>query len=260
MLEGEIQKRLTTQSFGRRIFSFGSIDSTNTFAKSIAHDVEEGTLVIAEEQTSGRGRPGRSWHSDKEKNLTFSIILAPNISPEYAGVLSLYTAVAVAEALQAQARLEVCCKWPNDIMISGKKCCGILSESVLQSGKVSSVVLGIGINVNQRDFPDEIRTSATSLSLEAGRMFDRLDILVAVILKLEEWYRFIRAGEYPQIIDAWKSRAPMMGKTISVNYNGSVMIGIARRLDADGSLMFQSNGREMKLTAGDVSIVREYAT
>ncbi|MBI1803836.1 MAG: biotin--[acetyl-CoA-carboxylase] ligase [Ignavibacteriae bacterium] len=251
----EIAERLTTRTFGRRIFSFDSIDSTNSFAKNIAHEVEEGTLVIAEEQTAGRGRLGRSWQSERENNLTFSIIIKPDILAEHLGVLSLYAGLAVTEALQAQTQLVPHCKWPNDVLIGGKKCCGILSESTLAREKATSVVIGIGINVNQSSFPDDIL--ATSLSLEAGRVFDRVNVLAAVLAKLEEWYRCIRMQEYTRIIDAWKSHAPMLGRHMRIKHNDDVLEGIARRIETDGSLILQSNGRELKLTAGDVSILNK---
>jgi len=258
MLEREIQEQLTTKTFGRRIFSFESIDSTNTFAKSIAQDAGEGTLVIAEEQTHGRGRLGRSWHSGKSKNLTFSVIITPDIAPEYLGVLSLYAGLCVAEAIEERTQLVPECKWPNDIMMSGKKCCGILSESTLVKGKAVPVILGIGINVNENDFPPELRTVATSLFLEAKRMIDRVDLLAAILKTLEDWYRLIRENDYARIIHGWQLRAPMMGRAIAVQQNGNIMNGIAQRLNTDGSLVLCSGDMEMNLMAGDVSIIDGY--
>ena len=258
MLEKEILDRLTTKTFGRHIHSFDSIDSTNTFAKTIAGTAEEGTLVIAEKQTAGRGRLGRAWYSEQEKNLTFSIIIKPDMAVDFLGVLSLYAAVAVADAIHATTHCIAHCKWPNDLLLGGRKCCGILCESNIVSGTASFVTIGIGLNVNQTNFPDEIRAAATSLSLEAGRIFDRTYILVSVLLKLEEWYHIVSRREYDRIIGAWESRAPMLGKSILIRQHEDMIEGIATGLDARGSLLLHSGGLEHTLVAGDVSIMNEF--
>ncbi|MBI3766348.1 MAG: biotin--[acetyl-CoA-carboxylase] ligase [Ignavibacteriales bacterium] len=164
MLKEEI--RLSTQSkiIGKNIHTFDLLDSTNLKAKSLLQEgEEEGTIVIAEEQTAGRGRMGRSWVSERGKNLTFSVVLKPQISPESIGIVSLYGGLAVAEAIQDQSHLHPECKWPNDVLLNGKKCCGILSEAVFKQGSLVGVVMGIGINVNQRVFTRELRATATSV-------------------------------------------------------------------------------------------------
>ena len=257
MLENEIREELQTKIFGRQLFIFDSIDSTNTFAKSIASKTEEGALVITEEQTAGRGRLGRSWSTEREKNLTFSLILKPTIAPEYLGVLSLFACVAVVEAIRSKTQLVPHCKWPNDILVSGKKCCGILSESILTNGFPSSVIIGIGLNVNQENFSEELQPIATSLFLEAGKSLNRIELLSSLLVKLEHWYTFIRRNDYKRIIDTWQSYAPMMGTRITINNNGQRVEGIAHRLEDNGTLMLQSDDREYTCTAGDVILSHE---
>ncbi len=257
MTESEIQARLTTRILGKKLYVFDSVDSTNARAKTLALEgAGEGTLVIAEDQTAGRGRQGRPWFSEKGKNLTFSVILNPAVPPARLGILSLCAGLAVADAIQTTTGLTPECKWPNDVMLNARKVSGILSETVLRRGNIHALVVGIGINVNQSTFALELNDGATSVCLAAERTIDRLQLLSYVVDRLEFWYEKFVAEEYYAILKAWSVFCKMIGRTISVNHRGTHLSGLARGIAEDGSLLFQTNGREMKLSAGDVTILR----
>src|SRR5208283_2326 len=189
MNEGDIRKHIITQTFGKKIFAFDILDSTNVKAKSLAlDDAQEGAIVIAEEQTAGKGRLGRSWSSEKGKNLTFSVIARPRISPQHLGILSLFAGVSVARALTTLTDKTIRCKWPNDVFLNNKKVCGILSESVASEKSITAVIIGIGINVNQKKFSPDLQEKATSLALETGRDFHRWQVLAAILKEIENCY------------------------------------------------------------------------
>jgi BirA family biotin operon repressor/biotin-[acetyl-CoA-carboxylase] ligase len=257
MTESEIRARLTTRILGKKLYVFDSVDSTNARAKTLALEgAGEGTLVITEDQSAGRGRQGRRWFSEKGKNLTFSIILAPAIPPTRLGVLSLSAGLAVAEAIQSTTGLPTECKWPNDVLLNSRKVSGILSETVVRGGTILALVVGIGINVNQSSFSKELNDSATSLSLAAGSTIDRLQLLSYVLGRLEFWYEKMLSQEYETILKEWSGFCRIIGRTISVDHQGIQLSGLARGIAADGALLFQTNGKEMKLSAGDVTILQ----
>jgi len=251
----EIQPYLRTKIFGSEIFAFDLIDSTNLKAKALAREgVSEGTIVIAEEQTAGRGRLDRPWFSERGKNLTFSLIIKPRIKIEYNGVLSLYAGLAVAQAIQNVLHVIPQCKWPNDVLLGDKKLCGILSEAILMNGILEGVIIGIGINVNQTFFPEEIKQTATSLSLNAGKQFNRFEVLAAVLERLEILYGDIQKGLLKNILDGWKRYCSIFGKEILVSQNGQIIKGIATGLDEDGGLLMQTKNSEIKILAGDITL------
>ena len=257
MTEKDILQHLRTKTFGKTIYVFDTIDSTNTFAKSLAQqDFDVGTLVIAEEQTKGRGRFGRSWHSQKEKNLTFSLLIKPTITPKQIGILSLYGGLAVVEAIKKIAHITPDCKWPNDVLLKGKKVCGILSESVVSQNKLAAVILGIGLNVNQTEFPPEIRRTAASLLLSTGKSIDRFQVLSAVLEQLELFYEKIQSGKLNEIIQLWRQHTTMLGKQVTVDQQGKILKGTAKEVADDGGLILRSNGIDIKVLAGDVTIIQ----
>ncbi|HUL44913.1 MAG TPA: biotin--[acetyl-CoA-carboxylase] ligase [Bacteroidota bacterium] len=256
MREDDIRKHLTTETFGRVIYPFDVLDSTNTRAKEYAlARAPEGTLVVADEQTAGRGRMGRSWHSEKGKNLIFSLILRPRISPQMIGMLSLWSSVAITRALSTSFSFPVACKWPNDIQVRRKKCCGILSECIFEGRQLAAAVVGIGLNVNQTEFPDDLRTLATSLAVESGGNVDRCELLGKILREMEEGYANIQSGSFEGILEEWISRSPMMGKPVTVRQQERSIQGIASRLAPDGGLILTTDGKEIKILAGDVKVV-----
>ncbi len=250
-----LNKGLRTRSFGRKVYAFGSIDSTNNCARTMANAwAPEGTLVVAEFQTAGKGRLGRSWDSNAEENLTFSVVLRPGISPEALNLLPLVAGVAVAEAIREVTGQEAVCKWPNDILINEKKVCGILLEGALRDTELDFVVAGIGINVNQTDFPPELSGTATSLRLICGREFSREDLLRAVLHQFERLYRAGREEQFASIPRLWAEHSRMIGKSLEVRSNESTLAGIAVRIAPDGGLVIASGTEERTVYAGDVTI------
>ena len=256
MTEKEIRQHLTTKIFGKNIYTFDSLESTNTYAKSLTlENNAEGSLIIAEEQTAGKGRLKRSWLAEKGKNLTFSIILTPTILPERIGILSLYAALAVAEAIENILPLTPVCKWPNDVLLNDKKVCGILSEVVFKSEALYSVIIGIGINVNQLIFPNELQEIATSLFLTTGRSIDRAIFLAKVLERLETLYKIIQNNQTDRILRHWKKYCTMFDKKISIEQQGTILKGTVTGLADDGGLIIQTNSKNVKVLAGDIQII-----
>jgi len=254
--EKTLRKGLRTRVFGNKIYTFDSIDSTNNCAKAVAGcGAEEGTVVIAEKQTAGRGRLGRLWQANPNENLTFSIVLRPKLSAEAVNLIPLYVAVGVARAVEHVTKLSVDCKWPNDLLVNGKKFAGILIEGSFKQNAVESVIVGIGINVNQQSFSPDLQSKATSLRLETNTEIDRRALLSETLASLEELYKTINSNEIQSIITLWLSRSTMINKPISVSQEGNVISGIVKGLSKEGALVLQSNGTEKKLFAGDVTIV-----
>ncbi|MBI5214555.1 MAG: biotin--[acetyl-CoA-carboxylase] ligase [Ignavibacteriae bacterium] len=225
--------------------------------KSVINDVNEGTIVLAEEQTAGRGRFSRSWISQKYMNLTFSLLLKPNYGAEKFGLLSLLSGIAVVRASKSVTGLTTTCKWPNDVLLDGKKVCGILSELVKDSNGTSCVIVGIGINVNQTEFPEELQTTATSLSLHTHTTIDRLHLLSVLFEELKKGYEQFQSGNYSAIIQDWKKNSTMLGQHISVQQNNSTLTGIATDIADDGALVIRTDSGLMKVYAGDVTISKK---
>jgi len=257
MTEEEIRRGLKTKIIGNRILIFDTLESTNSSAKILLEDgAREGTVIISEEQTRGRGRLGRTWLSERGKNLAFSVILKPPVSPENLGLLSLYAGLAVSKAVEESARIKPECKWPNDVLLEGKKISGILSEAVFREGELSGVIIGIGINVNQTVFPEEIKNSATSICLAAGKTFSRVVLLRGVLNRLDSLYDLIIERPLAQITLQWEGYCSMFGKEIRITDRHRIIDGIAVGLTANGELILDTKEERIRVTAGDVSILK----
>ncbi|MBA4312851.1 MAG: biotin--[acetyl-CoA-carboxylase] ligase [Chlorobiaceae bacterium] len=255
MKESEIRPFIRSKIFGKKIFCFDLIDSTNLKAKQFLQEgVDEGTVVIADEQTAGRGRLNRSWISEGKKNLTFSIIVRSAISPEKIGVISIYAGLSVMETLKHFSELQPDCKWPNDVYLKGKKVCGILSEAVFENNRLTGIVIGIGLNVNQINFPDEIKDKATSLSVALGKDQNRFEIFGRILNRLENNYESIKSGGLKYLLEEFENNSSMFNKEVKINQNGKILHGIARRLDDDGGLIIKTTNSEIKVIAGDVTV------
>ncbi len=254
--EGELRNGLKARVFGSKIYTFETIDSTNNCARVLANCwAPEGTVVLAEEQTAGRGRLGRAWIANPGENLTFSLILRPAGSPETINVLPLWVGVALAEVIEQVTGLEVVCKWPNDILIQGRKAAGILIEGSLREASVDFVVVGIGLNINQRSFAPELSSKATSLALVAGHTFDRVKIFQELLHSLERHYRRFRHKGFDEIVPLWVSRSRMVGSRIAVSQNGTILTGTVKGLTNHGELLLDHDGEERTFLAGDVTIL-----
>ncbi len=255
MTDAAIERHLATKSFGRPLRIFDSLGSTNDEAKRLAAaGAPEGTVVVAIEQRAGRGRQDRTWHAEPGKNLTFSIILRPRIDPASLGIVSLFASVAVANTVSALSGKRAGCKWPNDVLLGGKKISGILCESVISGRVAEQVIVGIGLNVNQRDFPGGLAARSTSLLLETGSAFDLPAALAALLGDLEALYR-PAAPDWPgTVVAEWTLRNVILGTGVEVRVGPDTIAGIARSVRPTGALCIESGGRIIEVTAGDVHL------
>lgn len=264
MLPAEIERHLETARFGRRLACFETIDSTNVHAAALARDgAPEGTLVLAERQTAGRGRLGRSWVSPARVNLYASFVLRPRLAPADAPQLALAAAVAVARALRTvvdDVPGRVAIKWPNDCLLDGRKVAGILTEMDAEVDRIRSVVLGIGVNLNApaRAFPAELRATATSVLLATGTRVDRPKFAAVLCHELEAVYdRVVREG-FAAIAPEWESHSCLTGRQVTVDCSGRRTSGTVRGIDPAGRLVLAGAAGEERIVAGDVSIVNGY--
>jgi len=214
----------------------------------------EGTVIIADHQTSGKGRHGRVWHAEAGQNLLFTIVLRPNLQLKQVGLLTYYISVAVSAAVERTCGINCECKWPNDLLINGKKFCGILIESSFQNLSLDFAAVGIGLNVNQKIFNPEIREIATSLSLECNRDFEREELFQKIMEYLEYFYEDVRNGNFVKILDEWKRRTSIFGKEIIITQNGSNLKATAIDLTPDGGLIIYDGNSQSIIYSGDIII------
>ena len=252
-----ISQALTTKRIGSQVYCYEEIGSTNNEAKRLAREgCPDGTLVIANEQHGGRGRLARSFLSPKGGGLWFTLVLRPNIAPTEASKCTLLAALAVAKAVRKTTNIDCGIKWPNDILVNGKKLVGILTEMSADMDGVKYIVCGIGINVNIRreEFPSELQSIATSVEAELGRSFDRLVLLDAVCSETERIYEEMLREGFAPILDEWKQYSVTLGQAVRVIAPDETYEGVAIDLDEDGSLLVQTETEIKTVLAGDVSI------
>jgi BirA family biotin operon repressor/biotin-[acetyl-CoA-carboxylase] ligase len=253
-----IEKGLTTAFVGRRVIYHRSIGSTNDVAKGLAaRGAPEGTLVIADEQTAGKGRLGRRWLAPPGTSLLISLLFRPELAVHQAQRLTMICSLAVVEAIEAVTGLAAAIKWPNDIVVQGKKAGGILTELGATGERLDYAVVGLGLNVNL-DFGaveamGELAATATSLSQELGQEVSRLALLWRILESVEGRYQRLRAGELPH--DEWASRLVTLHNHVVVDTPEGVGEGWAEGVDADGALILRTNGGErQRVLAGDVTL------
>lgn len=250
----EIYRYLGRRSFVKRVYAFDSIDSTQSYAKTIITSLDKNaTLIFAETQTEGKGRFNRRWDSEAGKNLTFSVVVKTKIVPERMGIVPLCTAELVARAVQASAQVMIQTKWPNDLLINGRKFCGILLESVIKQDGLY-IIAGIGVNVNQQTFPDGI--NATSLSLETGRTINRKELLRNIVNKLQWVSHTPPDAEVEALLRKWKERCTMFGKNVVIEAGSEILTGLAKNVASDGALIVKIGDADRKFYAGDVRIAQ----
>jgi BirA family biotin operon repressor/biotin-[acetyl-CoA-carboxylase] ligase len=253
----EVRSGLQTAIMGRRVLSYQRVRSTNVVALQMAQQAApEGTLVIAEEQTAGRGRQGRIWHSPPGVGLWASLVLRPHIPPSRVFQLTICGALAVAETVYQTTHLPVKVKWPNDVLVKGKKLSGILTETQAELDSVRFVVLGLGINVNQRyeDFPEDLRPRATSIRVELGRSVSRVDLLGAVLLRFEKIYSLFQEHGLEPFLDRWRQLSWTLGRQVMVQIGERTFSGLAVDIEETGALVLEeASGERRRLLAGDVS-------
>ncbi|MEE9606853.1 MAG: biotin--[acetyl-CoA-carboxylase] ligase [Myxococcota bacterium] len=262
----EVQLGLRTRWLARELLYFDSTDSTNRVALDLAREgAAHGTVVLAESQSAGRGRLGRSFYSPPYQNLYTSIVLRPEISTAEAPTWTLASAVAVAEAIAASVedpeQVEV--KWPNDVLLGGRKTCGILMELGAEATRVAFLVLGIGVNLNvdRRDFPAEFRGLATSLASHTGHAIDRVRFAQRLYNELEGILDTCAARGFDAIRPRFEARFRMAGRRVRVaELDGTERQGVALGIDSDGALRVRApDGDEFRVVAGDVTIAKEGA-
>ncbi|MDY6930873.1 MAG: biotin--[acetyl-CoA-carboxylase] ligase [Halobacteriota archaeon] len=255
---GEVKEGLKTAILGRSIHYFQIIESTNKVARELAENgAFEGTVVIAEEQTEGRGRRGRSWFSSPE-NLLLSVILRPDTSPSMVHIVTLMAGVAVAKTIR-QYGINARIKWPNDIIINNKKVCGILSEVSAEKGTVNYVILGIGINVNVdiNQYPEEIKEKATSLKAELGKELPRIEFLQSLLWELEYEYKSFNRDEHSTISDEYKELSDTLGSWVQVTTEKEVFQGEAIEINHYGALVLKlQDGTFRTIFTGDCTHCR----
>ena len=253
--ETTIADQIHTKWAGKTVHFARETDSTTLWIKSLAKEgASEGTLALAEFQSAGRGRLGRSWEVPEGTSVMMSILLRPKFEPQYAPMLTLVMGMAVAKAVK-KFGFDVSIKWPNDVVVSHKKICGILTEMGVRDGKIDYAVIGVGINVNIREFPEEMADKATSLYLESGREFDRSQILGLVMEAFEEYYeKFAATCDLSGLKEEYES--------ILANYNQPVRVlakepyeGVARGITDGGELLVEkTDGTIVAVSAGEVSV------
>jgi BirA family transcriptional regulator, biotin operon repressor / biotin---[acetyl-CoA-carboxylase] ligase len=250
-----VRPELGDSAIGHRVVHYFRADSTNTIALRMASEgAEHGTVVVAEEQTAGRGRFGRVWYSEKSSGIYASILLRPPLAPAAAPALTLMAGVAAQAAVERSAGLVTDIRWPNDLLINGKKLCGILTEMSAEVDRLHAVVIGIGINVNHREIPDELRSIATSLRLETGRMHSRVQVLAALLRELENHYQLLLREGAGAIVSRWTSVSTYArGKRILIRTPAGEFRATTTGLESNGALRVRyDDGREEPLVAGEI--------
>ncbi len=246
------------QKIGSQLIHFDEIDSTNNYAKKIGNEgCPHGTVVIAERQTSGRGRVGREWKSDNSQGLWFSIVLRPVLVPEEVQIVTLAASVAVVEGIRDGLGIDCGIKWPNDIILEGCKLAGILTELSAEPGHVNYVVVGIGMNVNQDQgcFEDEIKGKATSLKIHTGEAVSRVKLLGCILTRFEEVYGIMLQGGAGELIERWERYSVTIGREVRVLFREKEYIGTARSIAKDGRLIVKcTDGEVREISAGEVQV------
>ncbi len=255
----ELRRFFLAKIIGRRIEAHEEVGSTNTEAMRLALEgAPEGTVVLADAQSEGRGRLDRTWESPPSRNLYLSVVLRPDIPAAQASLIPLTAGVAAADVLLQYCPGRVRLKWPNDVLVGGKKICGILTEMRTRGDRVQFLVVGIGMNLNMRklDFPRELRETATSLQIETGGEIDRLDFAVRLFESLERWYRIFLEGDGAAIRERWLQGADCLGKRAEVVLGGTTERGTIVGLDPTGALLLEGETGVRQVLAGDVYIER----
>lgn len=251
-----IRSMLAPQRLGKTIRYFQEVDSTNVCAARRAREgAPEGEVVIAETQSQGKGRLGRHWFSPPYMNLYMSVILRPTLPPADAPQLTLASAVALAETVEPFLRLPPEIKWPNDILVAGKKLAGVLTESSCEGGRVLFAIVGIGVNLNlpREAMPEAIRERATSLMIATGRCVDRSAFVGQLIHNLDRCYGELRDSGFSCVARRWETYFRLKGKKVRVESPGHAVSGKAMGIDGEGALLLEGEGGEIRrVFAGDV--------
>ncbi len=252
----QLKTGLDTELIGREVVYFPATDSTNIRAHELARaGAVEGTVVVADRQSAGKGRLGRRWESPPGVNLYASVVLRPTIAPRHATQLTFLSAAAVARSVAEITGLQPTVKWPNDVLLGGRKVAGLLNELDAETERIHYLILGIGVNLNMKadQFPADLRYPATSLAIETGRAVERLAFTRLLLGHLDRLYRVYRARGFAAVLEAWQAFFDLVGRTVEVDCQEYRIRGQVIGLDADGALLLRlANGTEQRVLSGDV--------
>lgn len=249
MTASEIQNGLRTKTLGREIESFDQIDSTNDLARRRGiNGVPEGMLILADSQIAGRGRHGRRWHAAPGSSILASLILRHRLLANQIGLPSIVGAVAIAAAIHELTNIAATIRWPNDVLIRGKKVSGILTELDYDRNRQPFLVMGLGVNVNTSlaDFPQDIRASATSLRIEVGRTFSRVALIQTILHRLEEYYLHLKSGEVASLIARANTLSSTGGRWVQVQTAEKIIDGRDEGIDQDGGLLLRDEAGDVR--------------
>lgn len=256
LLPAEVASDLGTKHIGREVVYFAETDSTNLRAHELGKaGAAEGTVVLANSQTAGKGRLGRQWCSPAGVNLYASVLVRPPVAPRYASQLTFLSAAAVARTVAGTGKLPVTVKWPNDVLIGGRKVAGLLNELDAETERIHYLVLGIGVNLNMTadQFPNDLRYPATSVLLASGHRVSRLDFTRCLLRNLDSLYGLYLARGFGPVLEAWQEYFDLTGRTVEVDYQDRRVTGVVAGLDGDGALLLKlADGTRERVLAGDV--------
>jgi len=249
-----------TKRIGRDIRVFEQTTSTNDVVEKLARDqAKEGVVIFAEAQTKGRGRLGRKWVSPSKKGLWFSVLLRPNLRLQAATQITIASATALRRAIHSQTALDAKIKWPNDILIGGKKVAGILTELNAELDRIKYIIVGIGVDVNLSlaEFPAELRAEATSLKIQSGKLIERAELAVAILREFENDYEKLVSGHFAALADEWETHCATLGQNVVIRAGQRQLRGRAESLGEDGALLLRTeHGHLERIIGGDVALER----
>ena len=257
MTAAELESCMGDQQLGLPVKYYDKIDSTNNQVRRLAEEgAEEGLLVVAECQEAGKGRRGRVWKSPAGSGIWMSFLLKPQVGPEHASMLTLVAAMAVASGIQDITGMETKIKWPNDLVLSGKKICGILTEMSTDLDSIRYIIVGIGINVNTSDFPEDIAATATSLYLESGKSWKRSELIAAIMKRMEQYYEiFLKTADLSGLKEEYESKLANLGRQVKVLAPKQEYCGICRGITDGGELLVErEDGSISQVMSGEVSV------
>ncbi len=254
--EAELEQAVKSQWVGCRVIYKKTTGSTNLDAAAAAAELEHGAVIVADEQTAGRGRRGRSWVSEPQGNIYFSLLLKPDFAPERASMVTLVMALAVTKTIEKETQLPVMIKWPNDIVIHGKKVCGILTEMRAEPEFIHHIVIGVGINTHQKEFPEEALQYATSIDLETGGFADRTELLIDIWAQFEKLYEvFARTLDLSGLLEEYNAHLADRGQSVRILDPKGEYTALSGGINARGELQVtKEDGSQECVFAGEVSV------
>lgn len=259
LTKSEIESRLKSKWLGKNLYCFDEIDSTNNELKrgyEANHDIADGTLAVTDNQTAGRGRRGRNWDTPVGVNIAMSFLLKPNFTPDKASMITILAALSVAKATEKVSKCECKIKWPNDVLINNRKYCGILTEMSCEADYIHYAIVGIGINVNTEEFPEEIAGIATSVYLEKKEKIQRAQLVAEIITAFEEYYEeFCSSLSLKPFIEEYDAKLASNGRGVRVLDPKGEFEGVAKGINEEGELIVEkTNGETAIVYSGEVSV------